>query len=120
MWIKKTLGIIFIIGALSYLSWYIFYIRPFPFKTYKYRVPTDTLIIATEGPGQSRIVKSVLKKAFPEYKLKFSNTVPPHLIVKVPDGKNINSQWDAPYIFWSGERYGIKKIEEMVHQLQRY
>lgn len=47
--------------------------------------------------------------AFPEYEIVFSNEERPHLIVKTPDGKYTNSKWDAPYIFWSGERYGIKR-----------
>ncbi len=98
-----------LLGFFIWGLWYIFYIRPFAFKTYTYRVPDQTLIVATEGSATGKIVSTVLAKAFPDYDIVFSNDKPPHLIIKTPDGRKTTSKWDAPYIFWSGERYGIRR-----------
>ena len=54
-------------------------------------------------------MQRILKLAFPEYKLVFSKDEEPHLIIQTPEGRKIQSKWDAPYIYVSGERYGIKR-----------
>ncbi|NQY41825.1 MAG: hypothetical protein HRT87_00525 [Legionellales bacterium] len=89
--------------------WYISYYRIIIFKKYNYKIPTDTLIIAEEGDSDPLLMQRILKLAFPEYKLVFSKDEEPHLIIQTPEGRKIQSKWDAPYIYVSGERYGIKR-----------
>ncbi len=110
MVIKKSKIFLFILVFLFLaVCWYVWYHRIIILKSYNYKVPIDTLIVAEEGMPERVIIERILNLAFPEFKIIFSNDIEPHLIIKTPDGKKITSEWDAPYIFFSGERYGIKR-----------
>lgn len=106
---KKYLLITLILLLIFSLFFYICYYRPFPLKKYSYRVPNNELIVGIEPYGTPEfIVSKVLKEAFPEYKIVYSNDIAPHLIVRIVSGEKYKPKWDAPYIVWSGERYGTR------------
>ena len=73
------------------------------------------------GYGNSKIIRRILSIAFPEYKIVFSNKLPPHLIIKTPEGRDKLLKWNAPYIFFSTELFNLKQcfIEITFHPLYK-